>query len=576
MKVVLAKKAGFCMGVRRAMQLALKAARTGPHPVFTYGPLIHNPQALELLKSLGVEILKDIPEKGEGTVIIRAHGVPPEEKSQLINAGFKVIDGTCPRVIKVQKIVQRHAEDGYRIIIIGDKDHAEVIGILGHCRGKGVVVSDLRDIRGLKDLQKYIIVSQTTQEEETFDFLSQEILELFPGGQVFNTICNATHNRQAEVRRLATEAEAIVVVGGKNSANTNRLAMVAREAGCQAYLVETESDIPREELSQFRRVGVTAGASTPNWMINRIVRILEDIRGKGEPFFFRWLRRAIRVAVEINLAVALSAALLGIFAQTALGQDPSLTWAFVAGGYAWVMHTINRLFDLESLKLNDPLRAAFFERHRLCFYLVAALVTGAILFVAFRAGSLPGGLLLTLLLLGSLYGFQALPPPFKHLLGYRALKEVPGGKMFFVALAWATTAAIVPGLTLGPRPSALAGVFVLAALLAYLRGILLEVLEVQGDGFVGKETLPVFLGEEKTLTIARWITGVLMALGLILPAMGILPPSALAVFAGGIYLLFLIRVFAQRNPGQSFRLEILVEGLIPLISAISLAIALYL
>ncbi|WP_456433625.1 4-hydroxy-3-methylbut-2-enyl diphosphate reductase [Thermosulfuriphilus sp.] len=569
MKVVLARKAGFCMGVRRAMQLALRAARRGPRPVFTYGPLIHNPQALDLLASLEVKILREIPREGEGTVIIRAHGVPPEEKRGLLAAGFNVIDGTCPRVIKVQQIAQRYAREGRKVIIIGDKDHAEVIGILGHCAGVGLVVSDLKDIQALSGLKDYVIVSQTTQEEETFEFLSQEILERFPGGQVFNTICNATHARQAEVKRLAQEAEAIVVVGGKASANTNRLAMVAREAGRRAYLVETEEDIPREELRQYSRVGVTAGASTPNWMINRIVRLLEEIPGRGESRLIRSFRKGLRLAVETNLAVAFSAAALAVFGLFCLGEVWSPVAPFVAGGYAWIMHTLNRLLDLESLRLNDPLRATFFDRHRGLF-LVAALLLGlTILALAFRAGPLPGGVLFFLIVLGLIYSLEIIPQALRRLLSYRALKELPGTKMVFVAGAWGAVALLIPALSSKTSIPKLGGVFLLASLLAYLRGVFLEILEVQGDGFVGKETLPVFLGEERTLEIIKWTSGGLMALGLFLPAQALLAPAALAAFVGGIYFLYLARVFVQRNPGQGFRLEILVEGALPLVAIVS-------
>jgi len=218
MKIEIARQAGFCMGVRRAMRLALRAAETSPGPVYTYGPLIHNPQALELLRRLGVEDLREHPDAQKGVVIIRAHGVPPEEKKALENRGFKVLDGTCPRVARVQALARRYAREGYQVIIIGDREHAEVKGILAYTQGRGAVVSQVADLESLPPLEKYVILSQTTQDEELFAFLSQEILSRWPGGKVVNTICHATHERQESIRELATRCEAVVVVGGRGSA----------------------------------------------------------------------------------------------------------------------------------------------------------------------------------------------------------------------------------------------------------------------------------------------------------------------------------------------------------------------
>src|SRR5210317_465959 len=160
MKILIAKTSGFCMGVRRAVEMVLDAPDQNTNPIFTYGPLIHSPQVLNLLKSKDISVLDEIPSRGSGTVLIRAHGVPPSTKEKLKEVNFNVIDATCPRVIKVQTIIGKHAKKGFAAIIIGDKDHPEVIGLLGYARDKGFVAGSLQELEALPDLEKAIIVAQ--------------------------------------------------------------------------------------------------------------------------------------------------------------------------------------------------------------------------------------------------------------------------------------------------------------------------------------------------------------------------------------------------------------------------------
>ena len=555
MRVVMARKAGFCMGVRRAVQLALKAAQEAEKPVYTYGPLIHNPQTLKLLEVLGIKVLKEIPERGKGTVIIRAHGVPPEEKERLKKAGFKVIDGTCPRVLRVQALARRFSQEGYHVIIIGDPDHAEVKGILGYAGERGIVVSNFRDLEKLPPLEKYVILSQTTQDEEFFELIAEEILKRFPGGKVYNTICNATHNRQQEVRRLCRECEAIVVVGGKHSANTNRLAMIAREEGRDVFLVETAEELDLEALKKYRKVGVTAGASTPNWVINQVIRTLEQVPSPHESPWRRLVRKGIRFLFESNLALALGAVLLSaaVLLLTAKPLAPALL--LLAGGFLFSAHTVNRLVDLKALKLNDPFRAAFLERYRLLFGLASVAGYGLSLFLAASLSREIFFLLLGLTLASVLYSL-----PFMGRRHLSPVQRLPGARSLFIALGWTAVIVLVPALWFGPERADLwAGgiVFCLAA----LRAIFLELLELQGDGFVGKETLPVFLGEERTFLVLR---GLLVLFGLFLLG-GLLtkdlPRWSLGLLPSGLYVYYVLRSFEKRLLGRGLFLETLAEGI---------------
>ncbi|HID02028.1 MAG TPA: 4-hydroxy-3-methylbut-2-enyl diphosphate reductase [Desulfobacterales bacterium] len=222
MKVILAKTAGFCMGVRRAVDATMDLVKQGMGEIHTLGPLIHNPQVLQYLREHGVDILTDIPEKVSGTIIIRAHGVPPLQEKKLVESGAMIKNATCPRVIKVQVIIKKYRQQDYFTVIIGDKNHAEVDGLLGHADSRGIVVSNEEDVAALQISGPYIIVSQTTQDRASFARLSDMILEKFSDGRVFNTICDSTSKRQDEVRKLCGEVEAMIVVGGRSSANTGK------------------------------------------------------------------------------------------------------------------------------------------------------------------------------------------------------------------------------------------------------------------------------------------------------------------------------------------------------------------
>jgi len=258
------------MGVRRAVDMALDASKSHKGPIFTFGSLIHNPQVLKLLEFKGISIIEDIPEKGFGTVIIRAHGVPLKTRKKLEQAGFKILDATCPRVIRVQSIIDRHASRGYASIIIGDGNHPEVIGLMGYTKGRGHVVNNREQLESLSVFDNAIIVAQTTQNAKFVTMMKEYSRDKFPHYTFFDTICDSTEKRQTEVTQMARSVDAIVVVGGRNSGNTQRLVQIAQQAGKPSYHVETETELDLDALAAARSIGITAGASTPNWIISKV------------------------------------------------------------------------------------------------------------------------------------------------------------------------------------------------------------------------------------------------------------------------------------------------------------------
>jgi 4-hydroxy-3-methylbut-2-enyl diphosphate reductase len=275
-KLIVARTAGFCMGVRRAVEMTLDAVDTCQKPICTFGPLIHNPQVLKLLGQKGIAVVETVPPRGCGTVLLRAHGVPPTVKAALKTAGFRVVDATCPRVIKVQTIIRRHAAEGYGTIIVGDRNHPEVVGLLGYAGARGYVVGSLEELANLPRLTRAIVVAQTTQNTSFYQGIKAWVGRHWPHYRVFDTICDSTEKRQTEVQQLAEAADAVVVVGGHNSGNTNRLAEIARQAGKPTQQVETEHELDFGALSGARTIAVSAGASTPDWMIRRVIQVLTE------------------------------------------------------------------------------------------------------------------------------------------------------------------------------------------------------------------------------------------------------------------------------------------------------------
>ncbi len=278
-EVIIAKSAGFCWGVRRAFDKVLEtvAKNKSEERVFTYGPLIHNPQAVEMLEGKGVSVLKEIPSKMNDTVFIRTHGVSPEERECLRKSGAKICDATCPDVGVIQGIVRKHIRKGYHAIIVGNSEHPEVKALLGYAEKNGVAISSREEIERLpKEWKNICVVAQSTQKEEKFEELVGVIKQKYPNAVVFNTICESTTERQAEVEELALMVDAMVVVGGFNSANTAKLAQISRAIGTLTFYIETEKDLNPNDFKGFKKIGVTAGSSTPSWLIDKVVEKLKS------------------------------------------------------------------------------------------------------------------------------------------------------------------------------------------------------------------------------------------------------------------------------------------------------------
>ena len=278
MQVLLAEEYGFCFGVERAVEMVEGALSEGA-TVRTLGPLIHNTQEIQRLESEGVRTINAPVEVTEGeTAVIRAHGVTPEVQRELETRAERVIDATCPFVTKVQKLAERAAKEGRDVVVVGSPDHPEMIGVKGYAPDHAYVVRDAREVEALPPLHAPLVVSQTTLKLSTFLEAAEAVrAKADSEPQVVNTICSATRDRQDAARALAGHVDAFYVIGGKHSSNSLKLLSVCKEQCEKSFLIETPEEINAEDLRGASRVGVTAGASTPNLLIEQVVARLREI-----------------------------------------------------------------------------------------------------------------------------------------------------------------------------------------------------------------------------------------------------------------------------------------------------------
>jgi len=529
------------MGVKRAVDRVIGESRKGEGPYYSLGPLIHNRQAVDVLEKRGIRCINDLSEVSKGSVIVRAHGLPPKTVQEMEDRGFEIIDATCPRVRHSQNIIRKFHKQGYRIIIAGDKDHAEVTALLGYCDNTGTVITSLQEAASLELDGKACLVAQTTFNEKEFLEMVEAVKARHAEVEVVNTICRSTEDRQRETAELCRAVDAMVVVGGKHSANTRRLAEIAQATGTPTVHVETADELPGD-MVQYKTVGVTAGASTPNWITASVINRLKYMGDQSNParhLIMRGLRFLINSTIYTGFgAAALTCAGFALQHENTISlKSLHLLVSFI---YIYCVHVWNRVTEPDIDELNAPPRVAFFLKRPLLPIAIAALAAGSMVVSAWL------GVRQALLLLAAYVVALAYNIPLGSKKKPWRLKDVPASKEFFTATGWTAVAIVAPALSAPLKILPLSLAVVVAYGLVFLRTAMIDFTDIQGDRLLGRETLPVFLGARRARNYMELLAVVLIVLIAAATFLGVFSSVGWWMLSAPLLILAVLRLFFDR------------------------------
>jgi 4-hydroxy-3-methylbut-2-enyl diphosphate reductase len=423
--------------------------------------------------------------------------------------------------MRVQTIIKKYAAQGYSTVIVGDKGHAEVIGLLGYAEGKGYVVEELEEIEHLPPMDKVCIVAQTTQDRRMFKEAIQRLKKRYSNCRSFETICSSTYKRQEEVISLSKSVDAMIVVGGRGSANTTRLVKICESQGTPTFHVETDTELDLNKLKDYETIGVTAGASTPNWMIKRVVEKVHSYKVSRYGRLFFGLKGIASFFIGSCTYAGLGAASLSYASAVLLGVQPRLSFCLIAALFIFSMQVLNHFANKESVAINEPARARFYEKKQTLF--IGLGITGAV--TSFILGFILSKSIFFCIFLASLFGIfyrlEIIPKSLSRIIRYRSLEQIPGSKEIFYSIAWAVSTALIP--FLGTKKSftpSLAIAIAFAFSIAFIRAVVLDIRDIQGDRILGKETIPIAIGKERTKTILIIIITLVAILLSVSPLLG--------------------------------------------------------
>ena len=486
------------MGVRDAILRIVKELNDTDEEIFVYGPLIHNPQTVDILGRRGLNTIHELENIDDKLIAIRTHGVPIERLREIRRRSRRHLNLTCPRVSRVQGLIKNYSRQNYYTIIVGDEDHAEVIGLKSYAVSGVSVISDPRQIKAIPRAERYIVVSQTTQDRERFDLIVKRLRDALENLIVFNTICDSTHNRQSDIAQgIERGIDGLVVVGGKASANTQRLARMGSECGVRTFHIETEAELDAADFRDVGHVLVTAGASTPGWIINNVMERLYEIKYTNSPFFTNILIKAMGFILRANILSAVAAAFFALFAQGYAGAKPDYPLAAISMLYIFSMYTLNNYFDLDFLTVRNPVKYAMIKRHKnlLAPLAVASLVASLYLMVSYNAYAI--ALYILSVVLGSFYSSRAFKSAIASL-PFQAPKRLYNLKNIVSTFGWVISTTVIPLVALRAEWGIFLAPVAYSLALVFLRNIALDIIAFQGDLIFGRETLPTLIGVKKT------------------------------------------------------------------------------
>ena len=505
-KIIVAHSAGFCHGVKRAVEKVFTIANNDDaRNTVTLGPVVHNPQVLEQLDSIGIASISDPSEAKGKNVVVRAHGITPQLRKDLRANDAKISDATCPDVGFVHGIVKKHATQGYATVVVGDKNHAEIKGVLGFSDGKGYAIDTIEEVKTLPELKKVCIVSQTTHQMSHFQSICNALIDRFgkDNCSIFDTICQSTKDRQNAVETLAEKVDIMVVIGGKNSANTHQLVNLSRSKGTDAVHVANLDDLNAIDLSPYARIGVTAGASTPNWMIKHVVLRIQHQQREKLSFFTRLLSHVWDFIRYTHIITGVAAGALSLTFCTLVNIPVSWKTFLVPVVFITGLYILNSILRIPFLKLNEPPKFVFYEKHKSLFKKCVCLcgITALALCIMLNTASALA-MVSFVVFAFAIYKYGI---PWKRTKVFKLWKiqKLPGSKDAVVLLAWIVPAFVIPLLGVHEPPFflSIAVCTALAIPMVFIRSVANDTLEMHEDLMVGSETLPMAIGEDKVIRL---------------------------------------------------------------------------
>lgn len=557
MKIELAKHSGFCFGVKNAIVRVVEEINTSDDPIHVYGPLIHNPQTVSILESRGLKTIYSLDDIDGRQVAVRTHGIPIEENSEIKKRAKRMLNLTCPKVGRVQAIIKKHSSMGCHTIILGDEDHAEVVGLKSFASAGVSVISSVDEQMNIPDADRYLLVSQTTLDRELFDKIVNVLSGRLKNLTIMDTICDSTRNRQEDVHDgIKKGIDTLIVVGGKNSANTTRLAEIGREYGIRTFHIETEEELVYDELLESKHILVTAGASTPGWIINNVLERLYDIKYRKSNFLMKAGKILLEFFVRTNSLSATFAFFVTWFLKSTRGYPSDFSLPLISMLYIFSMYSTNNYLDRDFLKASNSHKYGIYRKYGNALMLISLGMLAASFYLI-----LDYSIITKLLLVSSyIFGFIYFTPPVKHFID--ALK-IPFIKNFYsskivTSLGWLTVVVIVPSLQFGLNPVLAFFILTLVLCIITIRHLLLGSVAYQGDFIFGRISLPIWLGQRRTTHLCYFFSILTILACLAATFTGdnrLLPILTIPVF----YYLVLLRVVSKIEYPISLRYEILID-----------------
>lgn len=521
MKVEIGKFAGFCDGVKYAVEKTFSQASKSNEEIYVDGHLIHNPQTLDMLEKTGVKTYEDTEDDmsvlDDKTVIIRAHGISPERREALSNHAKKIVNLTCKYVAKIQALVKKHSSLGYRVIVIGNPTHPEIIGVCGFAQDVYVVYKD-EDIEKLpEDDKKTLIVAQTTLQKETFNKFVSQIQDKYKNSELIikNTICEATEQRQNEILDIAKRNDVVLVIGGSESSNTRNLYKIASSIKPSFY-VEFKEDLEKIDLTPYKNVGIMAGASTPDWLIEDIAQTIKDNYSSS---FYRGINKVFDFLNYGYIFFSFGAFLMSYAIYDILNKPFQYRIGVIVALY-YLFMSLGNGYSNYTIKISDKRRYLFYQKYKPAFLTIIVVSALIMFYLAYNVDI--GILMLTILstLLGTAYNISfEKNDRFNHSLFFRLFKKLVPFKAIIISIA--VTTLLNGSILLLNRnilkENTLSYLFSVSIvfIFMFIRQALIEIKFSQSDKIAGAVTLTTYIDSDK-LAIITAIIPIILLIGVII------------------------------------------------------------